>query len=117
MPFYDLLTGPMLYTWSFFIALAIFLIGTIYRIIGFFRLTIGPNRTGFTAVARIKAFLAGLFGILVSPVRMFHLLKTLILDVVLQLSLMRQDFLKWFMHICIYWGFVWLFFFHALEGY
>jgi len=107
----------MLYTWSFFIALAIFLIGIIYRIIGFFRLTIGPNRTGVTAVARIKAFLAGLFGILVSPVRMFHLLKTLILDVVLQLSLMRQDFLKWFMHICIYWGFVWLFFFHALEGY
>ncbi len=117
MALYDLLTGPRLYTWSFYIALAVFFIGIIYRIIGFFRLTIGPGRTEFTMASRIKAFLAGLFGILVSPVRIFHLFKTIILDVVLQLPLMRQDSLKWFMHICIYWGFAWLFFFHALEGY
>ncbi|NWH03755.1 4Fe-4S dicluster domain-containing protein [Desulfobacter latus] len=117
MAFYDLLTGPMLYTWSFFIALAIFLIGIIYRLIGFFRLTIGPTRTEVPAADRIKAFLAGLFGIIVSPARIFHFFKTLILDVVLQLPLMRQNRLKWVMHICIYWGFAWLFFFHALEGY
>ena len=117
MPLYDFLTGPMLYTWSFFIALAIFLIGIIYRIIGFFRLNIGPDRTEFTTASRIKAFLSGLFGILVSPVRIFRFFKTVILDVVLQLPLVRQDFLKWFMHICIYWGFAGLFFFHALEGY
>ncbi|HKL82847.1 MAG TPA: 4Fe-4S dicluster domain-containing protein [Desulfobacter sp.] len=107
----------MLYTWSFFIASAIFVIGIIYRIIGFFRLTIGPDRAEFTTADRIKAFLSGLLGILVSPVRMFHLLKTVILNVVLQLPLIRQDSLKWFMHICIYWGFFGLFFFHALEGY
>ncbi|MGM0653753.1 MAG: 4Fe-4S dicluster domain-containing protein [Thermodesulfobacteriota bacterium] len=107
----------MLYTWSFFIASAIFLIGIIYRIIGFFRLTIGPDRAEFTTADRIKAFLSGLLGILVSPVRMFHLFKTVILNVVLQLPLIRQDSLKWFMHICIYWGFFGLFFFHALEGY
>ena len=117
MPLYDFLTGPVFYTWSFFIALAIFLIGIIYRIIGFFRLSIGPDRAGFTTAGRIKAFLHGLFGILFSPVRMFKLFKTLILDVVLQVPLVRQDVLKWFMHICIYWGFAWLFFFHALEGY
>ena len=117
MPLYDLLTGPMLYTWSFFIASAIFLIGIIYRIIGFFRLTIGPDQTEFTTAGRIKAFLAGLFGILVSPARIFHLFKTVILDVVLQLPLMRQDPLKWLMHICIFWGFAGLFFFHALEDY
>ncbi len=107
----------MLYTWSFFIASAVFLIGIIYRIIGFFRLTIGPDRAEFTTANRINAFLSGLLGILVSPVRMFHFFKTLILNVVLQLPLIRQDTLKWFMHICIYWGFFGLFFFHALEGY
>jgi heterodisulfide reductase subunit C/nitrate reductase gamma subunit len=107
----------VLYTWSFFIASAIFLIGIIYRIIGFFRLTIGPDRAEFTTADRIKAFLSGLLGILVSPVRMFHLFKTVFLNVVLQLPLIRQDSLKWFMHICIYWGFFGLFFFHALEGY
>lgn len=117
MPLYDLLTGPMLYTWSFFIALAVFFIGILYRIIGFFRLNIGPNLPGFTMAGRIKAFLSGLFGILASPARIFHLFKTVILDVVLQLPLLRQDPLKWFMHICIFWGFAGLFFFHALEGY
>ena len=117
MPLYDLLTGPKLYTWSFSIALAVFCIGIIYRIIGFFRLTIGPEQTGFTTTSRINAFLSGLFGILASPVRILYLFKTFILDVVLQLPLMRQNFLKWFMHICIYWGFAGLFFFHALEGY
>ena len=117
MPLYDLLTGPMLYTWSFFIASAIFLIGILYRIIGFFRLTIGPDRTEFTTAGRIKAFLSGLFGILVSPARIFHLFKTVILDVMLQLPLLRQEPLKWFMHICIFWGFAGLFFFHALEDY
>jgi len=117
MPLYDLLTGPMLYTWSFFIASAVFFIGIIYRIIGFFRLTIGPDRTGFTMGGRIKAFLSGLFGILVSPVRIFRFFKTIILDVVLQVPLMRQDLLKWFMHIGIFWGFAGLFFFHALEDY
>ena len=117
MPLYDLLTGFNLYTWRFSIASAVFCIGIIYRIIGFFRLSIGPERTGFTTTSRIKAFLFGLSGILVSPVRILHLFKAVILDVVLQLPLMRQNFLKWFMHICIYWGFAGLFFFHALEGY
>ncbi|NWH06201.1 4Fe-4S dicluster domain-containing protein [Desulfobacter latus] len=107
----------MLYTWSLFIASTVFLIGIIYRIIGFFRLNIGPDRAEFTTADRVKAFLLGLLDILISPVRMFHLFKTIILDVVLQLPLMRQDSLKWFMHICIYWGFFGLLFFHALEGY
>jgi heterodisulfide reductase subunit C len=107
----------MLYTWSFFIALAVFLIGIIYRIIGYFRLNIGPDRAEFTTADRIKAFLSSLFGILVSPVQMFNLFKTVILNVVFQVPLMRQDPLKWFMHICIYWGFFGLLFFHALEGY
>jgi len=107
----------VLYTWSLFIASAVFLIGIIYRIIGFFRLNIGPDRAEFTTADRIKAFLSGLLDILVSPVRMFHFFKTVILNVVLQLPLMRQDPLKWFMHIGLYWGFFGLFFFHALEGY
>lgn len=117
MPLYELLTGSMLYTWSLYIALAVFFVGSIYRIIGFFRFTVGPDNTGFTMPDRIKAFWAGLLGTLVSPVRIFKLFKSVILDVVLQLPLLGQNALKWCMHICIYWGFAGLFFFHALEGY
>lgn len=117
MALYDFLTDPMLYDWSLFIALAVFLIGIIYRIIGFFRLMVGPDRCEFTPADRIRAFVSGVMATLVSPVRMFYLLKAIILDAVLQWPLLRQDSLKWTMHICIYWGFAGLFFFHALEGY
>lgn len=88
-----------------------------YRTIGFFRLIIGPEGPEFTTAERIKSFLASLLGILVSPVRIFYFFKTVIVDVVLQLPLMRQDSLKWFMHICIFWGFAGLLFFHALDAY
>lgn len=109
--------GTVLYIWSFFIAAAVFLIGIIYRTIGFFRLNIGPEGPEFTTADRIKSFLFSLFGILVSPVRIFYFFKTMISDVVLQIPLMRQDSLKWFMHICIFWGFAGLLFFHALDDY
>nr|WP_320193301.1 4Fe-4S dicluster domain-containing protein [uncultured Desulfobacter sp.] len=102
---------------SFSLALAVFLIGIIYRTIGFFRLIIGPEGPEFTTAERITSFLASLLGILVSPVRLFYFFKTVIVDVVLQLPLMRQDSLKWVMHICIFWGFAGLLFFHALDFY
>ena len=107
----------MLYNWSFFIAAAVFLFGIIYRTIGFFRLTIGPEGLEVTTAGRIKSFLFGLLSILVSPVRIFNFFKTAIVDVVLQLPLKRQDPLKWVMHICIFWGFAELFFIHALDAY
>jgi heterodisulfide reductase subunit C/nitrate reductase gamma subunit len=109
--------GTVLYNWSFTIAAAVFLLGIIYRTIGFFRLTIGPEDTEITTADRIKTFLSGLAGVLFSPARIFHLLKTAIMDVVLQLPLKRQDSQKWVMHICIFWGFAGLFFFHALDDY
>ncbi|WP_321416106.1 4Fe-4S dicluster domain-containing protein [uncultured Desulfobacter sp.] len=102
---------------SFSLALAVFLIGIIYRTIGFFRLIIGPEGPEFTTAERITSFLASLLGILVSPVRLFYFFKTVIVDVVLQLPLMRQDSLKWVMHICIFWGFAGLLFFHALDAF
>ena len=107
----------MLYTWSFTIAVAVFLLGIIYRTMGFFRLIIGPEDTEITTADRVKTFLFGLAGVLFSPVRIFFFLKTAITDVVLQLPLKRQDPQKWFMHICIFWGFAALFFFHALDDY
>ncbi|MFH1241228.1 MAG: 4Fe-4S dicluster domain-containing protein [Pseudomonadota bacterium] len=40
-----------------------------------------------------------------------------LLDVLLQIRVFRQDFLRWLMHICIYVGFILLLLMHALEKY
>ena len=106
----------MLYTWSFYVAAAIFSMGIIWRITTFFKLSIGPDQTRFSPVQRIRGLVYGCAGTLISPVHTVKLLKSVILDVVLQLPLMIRDPLKWFMHISIYWGFAGLLFFHALEG-
>jgi heterodisulfide reductase subunit C/nitrate reductase gamma subunit len=66
-----------------------------------------------------KRFLAAIKGILLtvfSP-KILTLLKVFFLDVLLQLRILREDFLRWFMHICIYGGFMLLLLMHALDKY
>ncbi|MBW1980594.1 MAG: 4Fe-4S dicluster domain-containing protein [Deltaproteobacteria bacterium] len=43
------------------------------------------------------------------------LFRVFFVDVLLQIRLLRQDFLRWFMHICIYGGFMLLLLMHALD--
>lgn len=104
----------MIYTYCFFLSLAVFLIGISYRFVQFFRVTIGPKEA-FPHLKRPSGFFAGVSVTLISPVRLFRLFKSLVLDVVLQLQLLRQDFLKWIMHLFIFYGFIGLLLFHALE--
>lgn len=105
----------MIYTWSLSVSSVIFLLGILYRFAGFFQLSVGPVRERFTSAQRITGFVLGGLGSMASPVRVFRLFKTLILDVLLQFSLLIRDPIRWLMHVCIFWGFAGLFFFHALE--
>jgi heterodisulfide reductase subunit C len=47
--------------------------------------------------------------------KLFTLIKVFILDVVFQVKVLRQDFLRWLMHICLYGGFMLLLLLHALD--
>ncbi|WP_244154263.1 4Fe-4S dicluster domain-containing protein [Desulfospira joergensenii] len=91
--------------------------GLSHRFIQFFRVFIGPKEEAFSFLKRISGFFIGGLGILISPVRLFRLFRSLILDVILQVQLLRQDFLKWIMHMFIFYGFTGLVLFHALEGF
>jgi hypothetical protein len=47
--------------------------------------------------------------------RVISLLRALILDVLLQLRIAKEDRLRWVMHMLIFYGFILLFLMHAME--
>jgi len=101
---------------SIYIALIIFAAGLVYKVSRWFR---GSITIGAEDIPSSKRFLAALKGILFTlfSARILTLLKVFILDVILQLRILREDFLRWLMHVCLYVGFTLLLFMHALGRY
>jgi heterodisulfide reductase subunit C/nitrate reductase gamma subunit len=101
---------------SLYIALIIFAAGLVYKVSRWFResITIGAESIPF-----VKRVLAGFKGIVLTlfSVRVFTLFKVFILDVILQRRILREDFLRWLMHMCLYAGFMLLLLMHALGRY
>ena len=48
--------------------------------------------------------------------QIFNLLLTFVIDVLFLRKILKQDLLRWIMHMLIFWGFILLFFMHALES-
>ncbi|MFO7738015.1 MAG: 4Fe-4S dicluster domain-containing protein [Desulfatiglandaceae bacterium] len=105
----------MVYDLALYVSFAIFLFGMIYKISTWFRRSIGVNAGGFSASKRLVAALKGCFEVLFSS-RILTLLKVFVLDVVFQMRVLREDFLRWLMHMLIYTGFMLLLLMHALDG-
>ena len=104
----------MFFTISLYLALAVFGVGLLYKISTWFRYRIGLEGRKFSATERASAAIKGITSILFSG-KIFTLFRVFILDVLLQIRLLRQDFLRWLMHICLYVGFMLLLLMHALE--
>lgn len=105
----------MFFLISFYIALAIFVAGTLYRIATWFSLRVGPEDGKASASARISAAIKGTGKTLASR-KLFTLIRVFLLDGLLQLRILRESVSRWFMHICIFTGFMLLFLMHALDG-
>lgn len=104
----------MFFTVSLYLALAVFAIGTVYKIATWFTRKVGVTGREFTPVQRAGAAVRGIFGVLFSA-RVIPLIRALILDVLLQLRIAKEDRLRWVMHMLIFYGFILLFFMHAME--
>jgi len=104
----------MFFTAALYIALAIFCLGLIYKVSTWFRYSLGVDSKGISTPARIFAALRGITLTLFSP-KLFTLLKVFVLDILLQVKVLQQDFLKWAMHMCIYYGFTLLLLMHGLD--
>ncbi|MFA9612837.1 MAG: 4Fe-4S dicluster domain-containing protein [Deltaproteobacteria bacterium] len=106
----------MFFTISLYVALAIFGLGLVYKISTWFRYNIGIAAGEISTSTRISAAVKGIFLTILSG-KIFTLLRVFILDVVLQVRVLREDFLRWLMHICLYVGFMLLLLMHALDNF
>lgn len=104
----------MFYNITLYIALAFFGLGLLYKISDWFRYKIGIDAVDIPTSTRVSAAIKGIISTLFS-MKIFTLLRVFILDVVLQIRILREDFLRWFMHMCIYGGLMLLLLMHALD--
>jgi len=94
-------------------SLSVFCVGLVYKVSTWFTRSIGIRGQNCSPFQRVGAFLNGILGVLLSK-KIFILAKGLLLDVLLQRRIYREDFLRWLMHMLIFCGFMLLLFMHAL---
>jgi heterodisulfide reductase subunit C len=104
----------MFFTASLYIALAVFVLGLIYKISTWFRYKVGSEAGGISFSGRVFAAIKGIFSTVFS-VKVFVLLKVFFLDVLFQIRTLRESVLRWAMHMCLFWGFMLLFLWHGLS--
>jgi len=106
----------MFFTISLYVALAIMVCGLVYKASSWFRYGIGVEAAKISASTRFSQAVKGMVSVLFSG-KILTLIKVLVVDGVLQVRILRQDFLRWLMHMCIYVGFMLLLLMHALENF
>lgn len=104
----------MFFTAALYLSLLIALGGVIFRILQWFKIEIGPEAQALSPLKRIAAASKAVLTILFSR-RFPLLLKALILDIFLQIKVLREDPMRGIMHLCIFVGFVYLLLMHALD--
>ncbi|MBW1949961.1 MAG: 4Fe-4S dicluster domain-containing protein [Deltaproteobacteria bacterium] len=105
----------MLFHVSLYASLLVFLAGCAYKIYGWFARKVDTSDVEFSASRRFVLALGGMLGTLFSP-RVLVLFKVFLLDVILQRRILKEDVLRWVMHMCIYGGFMLLLLMHALGS-
>jgi heterodisulfide reductase subunit C/nitrate reductase gamma subunit len=105
----------MFFNIALYASLIIFFLGMVYKISNWFRRGIGVSARNIPASTRLAAAIKGLLGTIFS-LKLFTLIKVFVVDVVLQIRVLKEDFLRWIMHMFIYAGFILLLLMHALDG-
>jgi len=104
----------MLFSITLNLALAICILGTIYRIVRWFTLEVGPDAGEFTVRNRAVRALAGLFSVIFSR-NIFQLFWVFIFRIVFQGHILKKDPWRWLMHFNIFAGILLLTLFHAMD--
>lgn len=106
----------MFYETAIYLALALFGVGVVYKISGWFRFNINMQNRNLPTPesSRIMAATKGVSTTLFSP-KLFILILAFSRDVLVQRRILDQDMLRWIMHMLMFTGFMFLFFFHALD--
>ncbi|MFC1516060.1 4Fe-4S dicluster domain-containing protein [Thermodesulfobacteriota bacterium] len=106
----------MVFNLALYASLAVFALGLIYKISTWFTRSIGISAKDFSASDRASAAAKGIAGVVFSG-KVVDLIKAFFLDVLFQQRILKEDFLRWLMHMLIFYGFMLLLFMHALENF
>lgn len=96
-------------------SLLIFIVGSGYKFYTWVSGGITGPESPYSTGQRISQVIKGTLGVIFSA-RIVDLIKVLILDVILQRRILKEDALRWVMHMLIFVGFMLLLFFHAFES-
>lgn len=105
----------MLFQTSLYTALVVCGCGLLYKIATWFRYHLDIDRKHGPS-QRMGAFIKGFFAAVFSR-RLITLVKVIVLDVLLQVRTLRENRIRWIMHICLMYGFLALLLMHALDRY
>ena len=106
----------MVFNVLLYISLGIFILGLIYKSYTWFSRKIGVLALEYTTSQRFSAAVKGTVKVIFSS-KIFRLIKAFILDVLLQRRALKEDFLRWLMHMLLYGGFMLLLLMHALDSF
>jgi heterodisulfide reductase subunit C/nitrate reductase gamma subunit len=95
-------------------SLIILAVGMILKAVQWLSYKIGIQSENSTFFERLASSLKAIFSVVFSS-KIIIVLKVFVLDVLFQHKILKQDVLRWVMHMLIFWGFILLFFMHALE--
>lgn len=104
----------MVFNVLLYTSLFVFIVGLIYRISTWFSRKIGISSRNIGKAERLAAAFKGILEVIFSA-KILILIKVFILDVVFQKRILKEDFLRWAMHMLIYTGFMLLLLMHALD--
>ena len=104
----------MLHAVLIYTALVLCAAGLVYKVSTWFRYSVGIEGLGVSTATRVSAAVKGVLGTIFSP-GIVVFLRVFILDGLFLVRALRRDFYRWFMHLCIYGGFMVLLLMHALE--
>jgi heterodisulfide reductase subunit C/nitrate reductase gamma subunit len=108
-----LLGSKVLYL-CLYMSLGISAAGILYRVAQWLVMDVGPSAGIVPYGRRITAICRGCISAVFSR-KIFKFFKVLPLDVLLQTRILKTDFLRWMMHILIFFGFISLLLMHALD--
>ena len=106
----------MVFNVLLYISLGIFILGLIYKAYAWFSMKIGISARDYTPAQRFSAAVKGTVGVIFSS-KILRLIKAFVLDVVFQRRALKENFLRWMMHMLLYGGFMLLLLMHALENF
>ncbi|MFH1102828.1 MAG: hypothetical protein V1714_03575, partial [Pseudomonadota bacterium] len=105
----------MMFLVGLYVAIFIFVVGMIYKVSSWFRYSFDPADGEISAIKRFVAAVKGIF-LTVFSKKIGIIIKVFVLDVLLQIRVLRENFSRWLMHMLIFWGFLLLVLMHALES-